>query len=668
VRTKSLRAVLAAVVFAGSAGVIGYFSLGTASADVVPETLPAAARHVIPHVQFLGDVVVDASRRRVAVADQYGNHLLVLNYDGSTVTDLTGLAGVDGLRYSADYTRLYAAVPGAHAIVAYDAASLAEVARYPLGKDILGDDIAPDRLAFAGGKLWFSYTRRNPEDPSGHLGTLGSLDLADGTVANELMTPITGRPMLASTPAAPRLLAVAPYNESSARVQVFDVSDGTAVELVHPLFDLSNLLGIALSADGTRVAAGGTGGTQLASIDGSGTSALVSNPGAVKSVAASEAGLAVGSMATQYGPELHLFLPGATTIAKQWDIPNTNFSWTTNRVAWEPGGGRLFAFTDEPDGTQSMWTIDDPAHTPTQLTVSAPTTADRGAAIFVKASLTGGLPNGTKLAVTRVDAESPSGVALPAVSINVNGDVTFVDYPPAGGNVKYLIAYAGDGIHKPSNGSATVAVTKTTPALTLTPAGTVYNYGATVTFTAHLGSAFSNRTVEIWADPAGADQANRLLRKVPADAQGNVTTALKLTRNTTLSAVYAGDTRYAARTVKSTVSTRVSVTTAVTKQYTTGGAYYYFHRTINPVFTTTMTAAPNRRQKLYFEVYSGGSWKPWKSYLLPLSSAGKSAYTLTGTHTINVNYRVRAAYLTTTSGDSLNYTTYGPYRYFAFRR
>ena len=664
-RTKSLRAVLAAAIFAGSVGALGYLYIGTASAGVVTETLPATARHLTSQVQLFGDVVVDGVHQHIAVADKQAGHLLVVNYDGSTAVDRTGLTGVDGLRYSADDTRLYAALPGDHAIAALDAATLVEVARYPLGNDDTGYPITPAKIALAGGKLWFTYTV--PDQLTGYsMGNLGSVDLADGTVRSGQMTRIYGTPLLASTPAAPRL-AVAPYDRSGSTVQVFDVSDAAATEVAHSYLDLNSLAEIAFSTDGSQVGAVGQDGIQFVSVADSSKSTVIANAGSEMTVAAGEAGFAIGSRGSGAGPELHYVPAGATTIAKEWDLPKSSESWNTQRVAFEPGNGRLFAFVDE-YGVTSMWVIDDPAHTATQLTVSAPVSAARGAAINVSASLTGGLPNGTKLTVTRVDAESPSGVALPTVTINVNGNVTFTDYPPAGGTVKYVVAYAGDGIHKPSTGSATVAVTKTAPALTLTPSGTVYNYGTTVTFTAHLSGAYSNRTIGIWADPAGADQGSRLLRQVTADAKGNVATSLRLTRNTALSAVYAGDTRYAAQTVKSSVSTRVSVSTAVTKQYTTSGAYYYFHKTANPVFTTTMTAAANRKQKLYFEVYSGGTWKPWKSYLLTLSSAGKSAYTLTGTHSINVNYRVRAAYLTGTSGDSLNYTTYGSYRYFTFRK
>jgi hypothetical protein len=89
---------------------------------------------------------------------------------------------------------------------------------------------------------------------------------------------------------------------------------------------------------------------------------------------------------------------------------------------------------------------------------------------------------------------------------------------------------------------------------------------------------------------------------------------------------------------------------------------------VNPYFTTTMTAHPGRKARLLFEVHSGGTWKPWKTVDTSLNASGKSYYTLTGTHSTGVFYRVRPAYLTGTSGDNLNYTTYGAYRYFTFTK
>ncbi|GGL06000.1 YncE family protein [Mangrovihabitans endophyticus] len=216
--------------------------------------------------------------------------------------------------------------------------------------------------------------------------------------------------------------------------------------------------------------------------------------------------------------------------------------------------------------------------------------------------------------------------------------------------------------------TATVAPARSTPTLTITPSGTVNAYGTTVTVTAHLGTTYQNRTVDIRADPYGTDQADRSLRKGTVDAKGNLAVSLRLTRNTTLAAVFTGDARYAPRTVKSTVSTRVGVSTTVAKQYKTVSSYAYVHRTTNPRFTTAMTAYPKRKQKLMFERYSGGKWQAWRSSLLTLDSSGHSTYTLTGTHAVGVKYRVRAAYLPGTSGDSVNATTYGAYRYFIFAK
>ncbi|GIE05789.1 YncE family protein [Paractinoplanes durhamensis] len=656
-RTKTLRTVLAAAVLGGSAVTIGYLSTGSASAEVVPETLPASARHSIPAFTSLKDVVVDPVRRHVAVSDGSGGRLAVLNYDGTTAVERTGLTGVNGLKFASDYGRLYAAVPGANAVIAYDAATLAEVKRYPVGTGVL-----PEKLAFAGDRLWFSY--QGPSVPT--IGGLGSLDLTDGTVTTRQIDGLQWAPLLASSPAKPDLLALAADNESSGKVEVYNVAFDTTNPISYRFFEVTGLRDIGFSPDGSLFFASGWGGTQFATVSEAKPAGTITNPGSVQTVGVSPAGLMIAGLPGGSTSELNFVAAGDTTTTKRWKIVPAPYS--TNKVAWEPGGGKLFTFVGDSGGGESMWVLDDPAHTATALKVSAPATAARGAQVIVAGTLSGGLPAGTKLSVTRTDEESPQGSALTAVATDEDGAFTVVDQPPAGGTVKYTIAYAGDGTFRSATATASLTVTKTASVVTLSPSGTVYNYGTTVGFTAHLGAAFANRTVEIWADPYGSDQANRLLRKVAADAGGNVTTSLRLTRNTTVSAVYAGDSRYAARTVRSTVYTRVGVTTAVTKQYATSGGYYVFHKTKNPVFTTTMTAAAKRKQKLSFEVYSGGKWKPWKSYMLTLSSAGKSTYTLTGTHTINAKYRVRAAYVTTTSGDNLNYTTYGPYRYFTFRK
>jgi hypothetical protein len=204
--------------------------------------------------------------------------------------------------------------------------------------------------------------------------------------------------------------------------------------------------------------------------------------------------------------------------------------------------------------------------------------------------------------------------------------------------------------------------------LTLDHNNATYNYGTTVTFTAHFADSYIGRTVAIWADPAGTDQANRRLTNAAPDANGNVKATLKLTRNTTVSAVFGGDEVTQPATVRSAVKVHASLATKVSKQYKTSGVFAYFHKTANPTFTTTMNAAPGRKQYLTVEYYSGGAWHLVKSGLYPLSSSGTSAVSFTGARKLTTEYRARASYLAGTSGDSDNATTYGAYHYFYFTK
>ncbi|MEU4244911.1 hypothetical protein [Actinoplanes sp. NPDC026619] len=211
-----------------------------------------------------------------------------------------------------------------------------------------------------------------------------------------------------------------------------------------------------------------------------------------------------------------------------------------------------------------------------------------------------------------------------------------------------------------------------TPSLTLSSNNAVYAYGTTVTFTAKLGTTSTNRTLEIWADPTGADQPGRVLRKGTVNSAGVLTASFRLTRNTTVSVRFAGDDKYAARSASSVVYTKVAVSAAVTKQYKTGKIgstkYAYFHQKTTPQFTTSMTYFAGRKQRLTVQYYSKGAWRTRSTVYVKVGSNGKSIAKLTGSRPINGKFRVEAAYLRGTSGDSANYTTYGAWQYFTFRK
>ena len=362
---------------------------------------------------------------------------------------------------------------------------------------------------------------------------------------------------------------------------------------------------------------------------------------------------------------------------RQYDFPNTGGgsggdTLAASGLAWAPDASKLFAVSYNASDVYSLRVLDNPAKADTTLTASAPATAPRAKALSVTGKLTSNaaFPSGTTVSVRRTDAESPSGRLLGTATVGADGSYSFADTPPAGGQVTYTVGYAGDEYHASATATSTVNVTKTTAALTLDNNGKVYAYNTQVKFTAHLGTTYKNRTVEIYADPYGGDKPNKLIKSGTVDASGNLSASVYLTRDTKLTAKFTGDTRYAPATVTSTVGARVRVSTALSGYYTTRTAwnqtYRYFHKSKDPVFDTTMTPYPNRKYRVEVQGYYDGAWRGTHSEYLVLGSAGQDTLELTGTPPTGVRFRIRSSYIDTTSGDNVNSTTYGTWKYFTF--
>ncbi|MFE1442972.1 hypothetical protein [Streptomyces sp. NPDC058739] len=229
------------------------------------------------------------------------------------------------------------------------------------------------------------------------------------------------------------------------------------------------------------------------------------------------------------------------------------------------------------------------------------------------------------------------------------------------------MSYAGDAAHTAASGYDQVAVSRATPSLTLNNNGKVYSYGADVRFTAHRGTTYKNRTVEIWADPFGTDRPKRLIRSGTVNSSGYFAATVDMARDTTVYAVFKGDSRYAPRAVKVTSYAKVRVSTAVSRHYRTGRigstSYYWFHKNTDPLLTTTMTYYPGGQQSFDLQVYYQGDWHALDSEYFPLGTAGRSAVSLGAPGEAGVRARMRSAYVNGTSGDSVNSTTYGAWKY-----
>ncbi|MGX1882496.1 Ig-like domain repeat protein [Streptomyces sp. NPDC055287] len=661
-RTRTLPAATAlAVLFSSAVLVAG--SAGAASAD---------SSRVLP-VSSAGDIVVDGVHKKVFVSDPYSGKIVATDYAGTVLATLTGLPGVDGLALSADSGQLYAAVPGDDSIVSFETQTLTRTARYATG-----DGTDPEHLALAGGKVWFGYGAQD-------RGNIGSLDLSGDepvvTLGQDDATAWRDAPKLAAAPGAPDMLAAGDPTTSSNLLGVYDVATGTAARTA--LIDNasgSQTEDLALTPDGSRLITASASDRQWVwrTSDLAAAGSYVTEHYANAVAVAPDGTVAAGS-SSWYDPDVHVFTPGSTTAVRRYDFPNTGQhsgadTLADGALAWEPGGGRLFAVTGNSESVFSLRVLTDPAKSVPTLTLTAPATAARAKLLTVKGKLTGSLPlpAGTPLTVTRTDMESPGGKALGTKKLGTGGAFSFTDTPPSGGKVTYKVSYAGDATHTAASAWASVQVSRATPTLTLNRDGSTYGYGADVSFTAHLGTTYKSRTAEIWADPYGADKPKKLVKKGTVNSSGNLSVTLDLTRDTTVTAVFAGDSRYAPKTAKSTAYTRVKISTAVTGHYKTGKigstSYSYFRKSTDPLFSTTMTAFPGRSQRFTLEVYYEGRWQSAGTQYFTLDSAGKSRVRLTGPHDTGYRLRMRSSYINSSSGDTVNSTTHGAWKYFTFTR
>ncbi|MFJ4523677.1 YncE family protein [Streptomyces sp. NPDC088810] len=622
-------------------------------------------------VRQTGDIVVDSVHRQVFVSDPLNGKIVVTDYAGKVVKQLdTRMSGVQGLELSADSGTLYAAVQDLDAVAVIDTATDTETTRYEVGDK-------PLSVALAGGKLWFGYG-------GAAAGNIGSVDLTaeDHTVTLGQDADWYSAPLLDAAPGSTTLVAGA-VGQSPVELASYDVSSGTAKKVASTREAGDNLGDLQVTPDGKDVvvASGAPYYQQVFRTSDLNEDGKYVTDAYPNSVAIAPDGTIAAGIDGSYDPDVYIFKPGAGEPVRTYDFPNTGTSSGSDLLArgglaWAADGSRLFAVTSNNQGVFSLRVLNAPTKAVSTVTVDAPATATRAKKLTVKGKVASkvAVPAGTRLSVTRTDLESPKGKPLAAAVTKADGTFSFTDTPPAGGKVKYTVAYAGDADHAAASGSDSVEVSRAKATLTVNNNGKVYAYGKDVKFTAHLGRTYSNRTVEIWADPFGSDKPNKRVKSGKVNSDGYLSVTLDLKRDTKVTAKFAGDSRYKPATAASTVGAKVSVSTSVSNHYKAksawGHTYYFFHKNKNPLVTTKMPWYPDRAQKFEFEVYYQGRWYPGDPAYFKLGSDGVSRVSITGNHSEDVGwrFRVRSSYINSASGDTVNSTTHGAWKYLTFTK
>jgi hypothetical protein len=430
--------------------------------------LPATAAHAdttvtLPITHYADMVVADG---HVFISGGSGStSLLVTDLNGTTVTDLDAEAGADGLAVSLDGNTVYAALPDAHAVTAINASTLTETGRYPVG-----DNTSPEDVAFAGGRIWFSYGSGG----QGGGDSIGSVDT--GTTPATVSLKQTGDswfsvPVLTASPSNPNLLAAADSDSVPPYISVYDASGASLSTTARSWMMQSGAVGdMAFTPDGSGLITSGGPQYVQAYRTSDLTDAWSYQTGAFPdAVAVAPDGTVATGLQNANVDNAVAVYPAGTPSDGSTPAPVASYDYHQNTVvnaglAWSPDSRTLFAVTTDVYGTTfSLHVLPDPTRAPDTLTLAVDNITDVGHPVSLTGSLSAdqAIPAGATLHLTRTGPGTTSTVTttLPDVTTTgPDGAFSTTDTPTTEGNYLYRVSYDGDAVHRAATVTATAQV------------------------------------------------------------------------------------------------------------------------------------------------------------------------------------------------------------------
>jgi hypothetical protein len=592
------------------------------------------------------------------------NSILVTDFSGNTVAAIAGQTGVAGMTLSPDGSTLYAALTGAHEVIAISTATLRQVAAYRLP-----DGWIPLFVAVQSGKLWVSYEA--PTD--GGTAAIGDFDLAAANPALQTQQAMGGwdadsPPLIAADPSDTGNVLVAMQEGSTpapvdsydtatdpvtVRAQAFQLDNGTDVD------GCDNVQDIAVAPGGAQfIPACGLPYAQYrystANLTVQGSYPSSEYPDAV-AVASGSGTVAAGvSEPTPGLPDIFLYAQGHDVPLNVFDAGNGALA--PRGLGLSADGSKLFAVSLTSSGL-TLNTYVDLTLPQASLTLTGPATINSGEAATLQGTLTadGSPPAGDSSPLSRrtvtITRTGPGGTKTWTVTTNAGGAFTMTSTPPGGGSYAYTALFSGTPDLSPAAATLRVTVPLLSTSLTVSATPKTSNYGGTVRVTAHLGATYTNRRVEILGRAAGA-RASIVLANATVNRSGNLTVSGRVGESATFSAVFLGDARYAPTTATASVQTRAAVVMALSGFYASKrvGAVTYrlYHRAKR--LTMAAAVAPNKAGEcvqLQLEEYEKGVWRDGgnsKCIVLGKTSAIGVALTLARA-SVGYPYRLRVDYL-----------------------
>ncbi|MEU7030356.1 hypothetical protein AB0A60_27180 [Streptomyces sp. NPDC046275] len=426
------------ITIAASLSVLG--SPGSAQAD---------SAHVLP-VSSHRQTIADGAHRQVYSSAPGNDAVVVSDFDGRLVRTIEHLDGAWGLALSGDEKTLYVALREADAIAAVDTTTLGEVRRFAIGA--AG---APENLAVAGGKLWFSHGDTGS-------GGIGSINIAAPEPVVDLgdTPPGTwyGQPLLRSASAGSDRLVAGETEVTPGALRVYDVGSGSAKEIAHNDTPGGSVDDMAVTPDGQNVI---TAAHQPDSHQQFRLSDLTETRGYATglyptTVAVAPDGTVAAGIGLGEDKDVWVYRPGETDPVRTIDLGDGSYpELMPQSLAWAPDKSRLFAVRFTFDSRVVLDVVEDPAKAPGALAVDVPTTAPIGREFAVRGTLSSSLPYpaGTTVTVTR------DGRPVATPTVGADGSFHFTDRPVRLGPSEYRVTHAGDTGHVATGAAATVEIT-----------------------------------------------------------------------------------------------------------------------------------------------------------------------------------------------------------------
>ena len=631
---------------------------------LAPTSAQASTGSTLPITNF-SQLAADSAQGYLFISQGSSDSgILVTNLTGQQKTVLDSQDEVAGLAVSADGTTLYAALPLQDEIAVIDAGTLEQTTTYSLGT---GN--SPEYLAIENGKLWVSYNTSTPADAA-----IGDFDLSASSPTLEAQAATTGwysAPMLAADPTSSGVLVGYEPYQSPGSVASYDIAVDPATLTTQGSLECANLNDLVVLPGGSDFvpACGATFGAAFGQYSTTNLSLQSSYSGnEPQAVAVTGSGdLAAGS-----GPDIAVYRSGSDSPVNTFTLPGLDV--VSHGVAWSAEGSQIYAVTVDYTDSGAVYplrVVDAPTLPQTTLTLSGPARTYITRAITISGRLTvsagGTLPARTPVTITRSVAGTPSTKSFTEVT-STAGRFSLTDTPPGPGRYIYTARYQGSTSVAPSTASHPVTVALFPVSLKLSTGASTLNYEPTVHVTVRLGTTKTNRTVAVYARQFGG-KSERLLKQGRVNSRGELTVSYKTPHSVTFSAVFAGDTRYAASTVSRSVQVRAVVGESVRGYYGTqrsgSRTYKLFHRSGH--LDLTVTVRPNKHgecTKVQIEEYVRGTWYAAESACAHLSRTSKASGTFALRQTdVGYPYRIRALYIRSAS-DVTNLSGDGAWEYF----